>query len=222
MKNRVLLLTLVIVFAALPMAYLAILYPDLPETVSVHFGLSGKADGFGAKSSAWLSTGGFGLVSLVVCLILLFLSKIDPKQVTAAAQATQHKIALVLAVFMCILNCFMIYSLPKQQLPVSGLYIIICLLFTLLGNFMNNLKPNYFVGIRTPWTLESETNWRKTHHLGSKLWFAGGMVMAVLLLLVPEQACRAVFLAGVIVLALVPVTYSFLLFKKSKTDNQGL
>lgn len=87
---------------------------------------------------------------------------------------------------------------------------------------MNNIKPNYFVGIRTPWTLESETNWRKTHHLGGKLWFAGGMAMAVLLLLVPEQACRSVFLAGVIVLALVPVTYSFLLFKKSKTDNQGL
>lgn len=222
MKPRILLLCFVVVFAVVPLLYLAMIYPRLPETVSMHFGLKGKADGFGRKSSAWLSTAGFGLVSLIVCLICLFISRIDPRQATAAAQATQNKIALVLAVFMCILNCYMIYSLPKQQLPVSGLYIIICMLLTLLGNFMNNLKPNYFVGIRTPWTLESETNWRKTHHLGSKLWFVGGMVMALLLLLVPEQASRPVFITGVIILALVPTVYSFLLFKNKKTDNQGL
>lgn len=119
MKNRVLLLTLIIVFAALPMAYLAIVYPGLPETVSVHFGLSGKADRFGARSSAWLSTGGFGLVSLVVCLILLFISKIDPKQATAAAQATQNKIAVVLAVFMCISQLF--YDLQPAEATVAGI-----------------------------------------------------------------------------------------------------
>jgi uncharacterized membrane protein len=49
--------------------------------------------------------------------------------------------------------------------------------FAVLGNYMHSIKPNYFVGFRTPWTLESEDNWRKTHQLVSKVWVPGGLLI---------------------------------------------
>lgn len=216
MKNRYLLIITLLMLAIIPLIYLALQYQQLPETVAIHYNINGKADRFSHKSSAWGISGALSGVSMIVCLILLFISSFDPKKTAATSQATLNKMALVIGLFMTILNCYMVYALPLKQLPVAGLYIIICLLLTLLGNFMNNIKPNYFVGIRTPWTLESETNWRKTHHLAGKLWFAGGMILAVLLLLLPGTAGGIVFRVGVILLALVPVVYSFVLFKNQK------
>lgn len=219
MKNRYVVIITILVLAVIPLAYLARVYSSLPESIAIHYNISGKADRFGHKSDAWGISGVLSGVSVLVCLMVLFISYVDPKQAASVSPATFRKIALVVAVFMSILNCYLVYALKLTQLPVTGIYIIICLFLTLLGNFMNNVKPNYFVGIRTPWTLENENNWRKTHHLAGKLWFAGGIIMALLLLLLPVKIAGVVFIGGVILLSLVPVVYSFVLFKNYKKSN---
>jgi uncharacterized membrane protein len=84
-----------------------------------------------------------------------------------------------------------------------------------LGNLMHSIKPNYFAGFRIPWTLENEDNWKKTHRLASKIWFAGGIILAVISLLLPVKLVIIVFLVAVLIMSIIPVVYSYRLFKSS-------
>jgi uncharacterized membrane protein len=87
-------------------------------------------------------------------------------------------------------------------------------LFALIGNNMYNLKPNYFAGMRLPWTLENEDNWRATHHLAGRLWFFGGFLIALMALVLNEQwAIYSTFII-VSVLVLIPVIYSYRYYRK--------
>ena len=93
------------------------------------------------------------------------------------------------------------------------------LLLCLIGNYMHTIKPNYFAGLRLPWTLNNEDNWRKTHLLAGKLWFIGGLATAILCLLVPDTVAIVLFFIATIVLVLVPVIYSYRLYRKN--DQAG-
>jgi uncharacterized membrane protein len=77
------------------------------------------------------------------------------------------------------------------------------------------VKPNYFVGIRVPWTLDNEDNWRKTHQLASKIWFVGGLFMAATALFLPAALSFYVFLAMIVVMGFIPMIFSYLEFKKT-------
>ena len=87
-----------------------------------------------------------------------------------------------------------------------------------LGNYMGNLKPNYFAGVRTPWTLASETVWRKTHQLASKLMF--GLCLAALLPVVFLPMPYDLLLASVAILisAFYPIYYSYRIFKEEQNQ----
>jgi uncharacterized membrane protein len=88
------------------------------------------------------------------------------------------------------------------------------LLFAFLGNYINNIKPNYFAGIRLPWTLSDDENWRRTHHLAGKLWFSGGLLIAIISLLLPLRVVIPFFIAATVILVLIPAIYSYRFFKK--------
>jgi uncharacterized membrane protein len=103
------------------------------------------------------------------------------------------------------------FSLNKFLLPVMGLF------FACLGNFMHNIKSNYFIGLRTPWTLEDPDTWRVTHQLAGKLWVAGGIIAAIATLLLPFKAGFIVFISITAVITLIPIVYSYLYFKKTKS-----
>jgi uncharacterized membrane protein len=79
---------------------------------------------------------------------------------------------------------------------------------------MNNVKPNYFFGIRTPWALENEEVWRKTHRLAARLWLPGGLLLVVLSLILHGEVMFAGFIAIVLVLGIVPVAYSYFYYRK--------
>ncbi|MDP9040747.1 MAG: SdpI family protein, partial [Bacteroidota bacterium] len=91
------------------------------------------------------------------------------------------------------------------------------LLFAFIGNYMHNIKPNYFAGFRLPWTLENEENWKKTHALAGKLWFVGGIFISVICLLLPPKPSIAAFYTIMIVITLIPCVYSYRLYRKQKT-----
>ena len=80
------------------------------------------------------------------------------------------------------------------------------------------IKPNYFLGIRTPWTLENETVWKETHRMAGKMWFVGGLIVVFASLILEEQLNLIVFLIIVGIITLIPIIYSYLLFKKIITS----
>jgi uncharacterized membrane protein len=97
------------------------------------------------------------------------------------------------------------------MLPFLGL------LFAFLGNIFYSLKPNYFIGIRTPWSLEDEQNWRRTHQLAGKVWFAGGLLIILLSMLLPLQAAIIAFISITLIISIIPIVYSFQIYQRTKT-----
>ena len=209
------LLTLIVVFVALlPAGYLLLVWPSLPQTVPVHFGLDMKPDRLGNKAELWLTTGVLAAVSVFVYFLLTNLHRFDLKRKDAAQSATFKKLATGLVVFLAALNFLLVASAKNSGNVQSLLLPLVGLLFAFIGNYMNNIKPNYFAGLRVPWTLNNDENWRRTHQLGGKLWFAGGMLIAVVCLFLQAPASFIFFICITVIMVLVPVVYSYQLFKK--------
>ena len=206
----------------LPAVYLYFIYGSLPQSVPVHFGINGTVDRYGSKSEFLI--GPFILigVSALVYLLLKFLPSIDPKKQVKYGTSTFQKLALGLVVFLAALNIAIVFSTVHHGFQIDKLiFPIIGLLFVFMGNIMNSIKPNYFAGIKTPWTLESEDNWRATHRLAGKIWVVGGIIVTITMLLLPPETGTIVFVSCVLIMAFIPVIYSFVYFKQHQTDQNS-
>lgn len=214
MKKQSLRTGMVVVVALLPVGYLALIYTSLPPVVAVHFGANMKPDRMGNKAELWLATGALALISIGVYFLLNNLNRLDPKRRDAASSPTFRKLAVGLVVFMAALNVIILLSAKGAVEIQNFLFPLLGLLFAFIGNYMNHIKPNYFAGIRLPWTLSSDDNWRRTHALAGKLWFAGGVLITLTSLFVPPKTMLPIFIGIMVVMTLIPVYYSYKLFKQ--------
>jgi uncharacterized membrane protein len=210
LKNLIL-----VAFLSVPIIYLKMVYNNLPEKVALHFGADGQPDRYGEKSELWTPILIMMLVALVTYLIVTNIGKIDPKKQTLQSQELMQKLGLTIVSFVSILTMYIVYC---SYNPTDGklVFIMLGLFFAAIGNFMNNVKPNYFVGLRLPWTLENEDNWRKTHHLASKLWVGGGLAIAVLAIFIAPGLMSKIMLPIVILIVVIPSIYSYQYYKKTK------
>lgn len=206
----------VLILIILPSVYLLKIYSSLPPIIPTHFGIDGKPNGFSEKHQMIWIILSMSLLSAGVYLLIRNLPKIDPKKTASLSAANMQKIAvaavaLLSAIMICMLYSSMhgFLSFSRMLNPLLGIFFII------VGNLMYNIKPNYFVGIRIPWTLENENNWRATHHMAGKLWFTGGIFITISTLLLSAKAGEYVFMGGTLILALAPVIYSFIYFKRN-------
>ena len=213
----------------LPTFYLLAIWNKLPQIVPTHFDSNMVANDFGHKSEVLGTILFIFCVSTGVSMLILNLNKVDPKQRFASSNPVIQKISWVITIFMALITLFIIYQTQyyprsnKTGLSSKYFFALISLLFAVLGNFMNNIKPNYFFGIRTPWALEDDENWRKTHHLSSKLWFFGGLLMVALIVILPLSYTHSILIGGIIPLAIIPFVYSYNLFRqKQKTRKEKL
>jgi uncharacterized membrane protein len=208
--------------AIIPLVYLSLIWNTLPASIPTHFNGQFEADKFGTKTDILTALLIMAFVSIGLSLLINNLNVIDPKKRYPDENSLMTKISWAIVIFISLLLLMIIYATQHYgQSDIGGLFhksifALIALLFAVLGLFMNNLKPNYFIGIRTPWTLEYEDIWQKTHQLASKLWFWGGLVTFALVIFVPAEYSHYVFICAIIPIALVPVLYSFLLFREKK------
>ena len=93
------------------------------------------------------------------------------------------------------------------------------LLMIVMGNYMGKLKSNFFIGIRTSWTLSSENVWNKTHRLGAKLFVIWGILLIAAPWL-PAQIAMGILFGGIIVIVLGTSVYSYILFNQEKKNKQ--
>jgi uncharacterized membrane protein len=199
----------------LPLLYLFKVLPTLPETVPVHFGGDGKPDRYGSPAEFGTGISIVSFVALAVYFLVKFLPSIDPKKAAKLPQATFNKIAVVVILFLSVINCAIIYATANNGFNITKLIIpMMGLLFAFLGNLMYNIKPNYFAGIRTPWTLESEATWKATHRLAGKLWFFGGLIVAISTLFITGSIGFIIFISITTIITIIPVVYSYIYFKK--------
>ena len=158
-----------------------------------------------------------GTVGILMYFVLRNVHKIDPKKkYTATTSAVLSKLSVATIILLCAVSLFISYWTVKGK--VEGLPVLFCglsLFMAYIGNMMHSIKPNYFAGFRVPWALENEENWRKTHQLASKIWFAGGIILAIVSLLLNFITLLIVFVASIFIMTIIPVIYSYNLYRQS-------
>ena len=168
--------------AVLPTAYLAWAWAALPARIPTHFG-AGGIDGYTDRGSIWLLT---TALPLAVYALLRALPRLDPRQRMAADSLSFAKLQALLLTALGSAAAYCIWlGLHPGAVPGPGLHAVVALFFALVGNYLTTVPPNYFVGIRTPWALQNDQVWAKTHRLVGRLWFGGGLVLAGLAFVLP-------------------------------------
>ena len=207
--------------AIAPVIYLGFIWQQLPEQVAMHFDWKGNPDRYGNKTELLVMILVLAAMSAGIFFLLANIYKIDPKKYAADNKDRLKSIGFCVGVFLSALSGFILYSSVKGSFELGTHYILaaVGILFSFLGNYMHTIKPNYFAGIRVPWTLNNEENWRKTHLLAGKLWFAGGLVLAALCLLLTDTTALIVFFTAIMILVIVPVIYSYRLYQKQNATS---
>jgi uncharacterized membrane protein len=189
-------------------------YQHFPEQVVTHWDFAGNPDGYSGKFF-----GAFGLPFMLLGLygLFLLLPLIDPKKERYPEfQKVYH---LLKAVFLLgLLGVFIVASLANlgYQVPMNHIVpILVGLLMIVIGNFMGKIKNNWFIGIRTPWTLSSENVWNKTHRLGGWLFVLYGILLMMTPLL-GYAFGEVVFIAGAVAVVGVTLIYSYVIHKKEQ------
>ncbi|WP_075980232.1 SdpI family protein [Bacillus massilinigeriensis] len=187
-------------------------YSKLPENLPTHWGASGEVDDYSSKLTAMLISVG---LMVLVYVVLFFIPKIDPKKENYKLFSRAYmiiNIALFLVAFA--INILTISSGLGYDLNISIIIrIILGALLIIIGFFLPQIKPNYFMGIKTPWTLNDETNWKKTHHFGGKIFILSGIIFMCSIFL-PKAISETYIMPGVIIILLLPVGYSYWFYKK--------
>ncbi len=206
-----------LVVAVLAAAVSVWAYPRLPVMVATPWNLQGTPDGYSSRfwAVAVMPLGILGLTALFNVL-----PKVDPKRENYARFLDSYwLIANAVLVFTGVAHALILvnglgYTVQVDRLVPLGLG----LLFAFLGNYLTRVEPNWFVGIRTPWTLSSDTVWRRVHRTAGWLFVIAGVVMAAGAF-APRRAFVSLFIATVVAAAGIPVVQSYVLWKREQHDR---
>jgi len=151
-------------------------WPGAPDSLPVHWGVDGHVDRYGSKFEGLLL---FPLVTVALYLMMLALPNIDPGRLNYARFAGAYMLLRLGVIgFMAALYGLMQVQIRGHEVDMGrALPLLVGILFVLLGSVMGKLRPNWFFGIRTPWTLSSKTSWVRTHRLGGWVMLVGGMAV---------------------------------------------
>lgn len=198
----------------LPFIYLAYMWNEFPSRVPLHWNINGEVDRYGDKVELMI----FPIVlPLLTYLIFKIGPLIDPKNRLNKMGGKLQAIKFLLTTLMSTLALFIIYSAKNQSfINPNHAILLIGLLYLISGNYFKTIKANYSIGIRTPWTLESEVVWKETHKLAGKMWFVGGLVVILSSVILENKLNLKLFMVVTAIITLIPVIYSFMKFQAVK------
>ncbi|WP_243524971.1 SdpI family protein [Bacillus pseudomycoides] len=190
-----------------------IAWPHLPNTIATHWS-GGTADGFSSKLTGMMSMVGI----MIGCYVFLnVLQKIDPKKenyekFSKALMMINNSLLVVLFIGnIDIITNGLGYKLFINRVPE----LLVGILFLIIGNYLPQCKPNFFVGMRNPWTLSNEEVWRKTHRFSGKVFVVLGLVMIVSIV-VPADWRSYMMFAMILIAVVLTNGYSYILYKKEQ------
>jgi uncharacterized membrane protein len=195
----------------------AYFYPRLPDIVPIHWDSSGNVNGYGSRF-----TGAFLLpiINLAVYLLLVLVPHIDPRAKNYEKFQGSYQIikSLVIAILLITQVCTNLIALGIRIDINLIIGIAVSLMLIVIGDVMGRFRHNYFVGVKTPWTLANEDVWRKTHRLAGPLWVIGGIANLVLTVLNREiEAAGLIIIVAAI--SIIPLVYSYIAFRKAGGGN---
>lgn len=189
------------------------LYPSLPEQMPSHWNMRGEVDSYMPKILGVLL---MPLISVGLLLLFLAIPRIDPlKKNIKKFQNTYEGLVVLIIAFLFYINILVLawssgvsFNMTQMIIPAIGL------LFIYIGSIMGKLKRNWFIGIKTPWTLSSDRVWDKTHRIGGKVFIISGII-SLFGLVLPDYALW-LLLAPVLIGVVYTVVYSYFEYQKGK------
>lgn len=204
---KTLLITSLIIL--LPMVAGVLLWDRLPAQIPIHWNIAGEVDHRASKAVAVFA---MPLLMLAIQWICTVATGADPKKKNHSERMLQLMLWII-PLISTVLNAVTYAVALGKELRINLIVsLLLGLLFTVIGNYMPKCKQNYTIGIKLPWTLESEENWNKTHRFGGWVWMLGGLF----LMLTGFFNGIRFFLIIMLVIALAPTIYSYILHLKKK------
>ncbi|MFC6716536.1 SdpI family protein [Natrialbaceae archaeon GCM10025810] len=204
-------------FVVLSAVVSALAAPELPDRIVTHWNAAGEPDGTMAKGPALVLLPGLSALSLALFAVL---PRIDPLgENVAAFRPSYDWFVVIVAAFFALLHGGIVAFNLGYEVDVTLLVVgSLAVLFYSLGILLERAEPNWFVGIRTPWTLSDEAVWNRTHRLGARL-FKLTALLAALGLFVPDYAVYFV-LVPVLATAVVTLAYSYYLYERLERGGE--
>lgn len=210
----------IIGIVSIPFIYLATVWNSLPERVPIHWNYEGQIDNWGDKISLLFLV---FMLPVLMYVLMTAASKIDPKKRISLMGRKFYQLKFFLVLFMSLLATFIVYITKNQSFSSPGLmYVAVGILLIIFGNYFKVIQPNYFIGIRTPWTLENQQVWKATHSFAGKLWLAAGFIFILGGLLFSGFNFSKIFVGIGVTIAFVPIIYSYFKFKSLEKNENNL
>lgn len=205
-KNwKLLLITSLVIL--LPMAAGLLLWNRLPERIPSHWNAAGEIDGWSGKS---LVVFGLPLIMLALQWLCVFATGADPKKQNHPEKVLQLVFWIIPVISVVLFIITYAVALGGKVQMDTVMPVLVGLVLTIVGNYLPKCKQNYTIGIKIPWTLDSEENWNKTHRFAGRIWVVCGLVM----MLTGFFGGFWVSMALVVVMVIPPLVYSYMLHRR--------
>lgn len=194
-------------------------FRHFPDRVPTHWNFQGIPDGYSAGGFAAFFIPG---MMVFMYLIFAFLPYLDPRRERYQEFIGAYRLIkdAVLAFLLILFGLSGAAGLGYRVDIGFWVPVMVGALFAFLGLVMGKIKSNWFVGVRTPWTLSSEAVWAKTHAAAPGVMAVAGLLMAATAF-VPDNAAKlALFILAVLIVALGLPAYSYLLFRREKKEGK--
>jgi uncharacterized membrane protein len=217
LSNRIPIIASIAIFIAAAALSLWAWTRTPPGTLSpVHFNAAGEADRYGGKWEA------FGIIpSLLIGMGLLFafLPKLDPRgEYILRSRRAYHTIWLATMFFFLLLHIALVAVALGASLNISTIMLTAMgLMFLVIGSSLGKIQRNYTMGIRTPWTIDSELVWNKTHRLGGRLFVIAGAICILAVVFLEATIAFIVAMSSLLASTFIAVVYSYWVWRQEKS-----
>lgn len=203
---------IIIAIVLTPLIYLALKWWNLPPEIILHKE-NGEVDSQFPR--LWLPFIIIG--NIIFYLIMLIWPKIDPKKRIQDMGNKYFILRLLFTLYFTVFVTYYIYSMINDCPPNNNiLFAFVGVMLAIMGNYMQTVRPNYFFGFKTPWTLESEYVWKKTHRIGGRLMILYGTILLFIALFLDQHwiflSCAIISFIQILFLYI----FSYILFQKEK------
>lgn len=204
-----------LILLLIPILMGLIFYDKLPEMLPTNFDLSGEVRSYESKTKALFI---MPLIMIIVQGFLIFMLNKDPRKRFQSEKLYSISLFIIPVMEILISSITIMYSFNNGINIARILSIFIALMYIIMGNFLPKAKRNYTMGIRTPWTLDNDEVWDKTHRLGGYTFVAGGILLLLTSIFLKSDN-NIIFFILIFVPTIIPVVYSYIIFNNISKEK---
>ncbi len=196
-----------------------IAYFYMPDEIPIHWNAKGEIDNYSHKDNVFWTLA----IGPIIYYSMNIFRKIDPKKMNYEKfNKTYNIMKYFIALSMTAFHLVFVYAAFNEKVDMAMIIcLILAILFIVIGNYMPKIKQNYFMGLKTPWTLSSELSWRKTHQLGGLLFVLAGIILIIVAFI--QVTLAFILLTVYITIAIIIMfVYSYIIYKNDPDKKEQI